>query len=45
MGFKSNLNEKDLERAKTELNEDPNTRDEKIKELRVSCKQYRMTNL
>ena len=38
MGFKSNLSEKDLERAKKELNEDPKTRDEKIKQLRIICK-------
>ena len=38
MGFKSNLSEKDLDRAKKELNEDPKTRDEKIKQLRVKCK-------
>lgn len=38
MGFKSTLSEKDLEKARKELNEDPKTRDEKIKELRKACK-------
>ena len=38
MGFKSTLSEKDLEKARKELNEDPLTRDAKIEELRKVCK-------
>jgi len=36
MGFKSTLSEKDLAKARRELNEDPLTRDAKIEELRKS---------
>ena len=38
MGFKSKLSPKDVEKARAELNEDPKTRNEKIKELLTRCK-------
>jgi len=38
MGFKSKLSPKDLEKAQAELNEDPKTRKDKIKELLTRCK-------
>lgn len=38
MGFKSKASEEDLKKAKAELNEDPEARDDKIKELLKKCK-------
>ena len=40
MGFKSKLSPKDVEKARAELNEDPKTRNDKIKELLTRCKEY-----
>ena len=37
-GFKTKLSPKDLKKAEDELNEDPKTRNDKIKEVITRCK-------